>query len=59
TNKGDEAVKSVSPFEVSFQQYNHLKEQLRSTEDIKEKNKLFKRLRNLLSVMEFLITQSR
>lgn len=51
-------MKTVSPFEISFEQYNLLKEKMKSTGDVKEKNKLFKRMANLLSVMEFLITQS-
>lgn len=51
-------MKTVRPFDVTFEQYNRLKEQLKNTADVKEKNKLFRRLVNLLAVMEFLITQS-
>jgi hypothetical protein len=49
-------MKKINPLEVVQEQYQHLKEKLRATHDIREKNELFKRLINLAGVMQFLIT---
>jgi len=49
-------MKKINPLEVVQEQYNNLKEKLKSTHDIREKNVLFKRLINLVGVMEFLIS---
>jgi len=46
----------LSPFDLAFEQYQLLKNRLSSTGDPQEKNVLFKRLVNLLAVMEFLIS---
>lgn len=46
----------VSPFDLAFEQYQLLKNRLSSTGDPQEKNVLFKRLVNLLAVMEFLVS---
>jgi hypothetical protein len=40
-------------------QYQFLKDKLRSTHDIREKNVLFKRLINLAGVMQFVISISK
>jgi hypothetical protein len=50
------AVKKVSPFDLAYEQYQLLSNKLVATGDPKEKNLLFKRLVNLLAVMEFLIS---
>jgi hypothetical protein len=49
-------VKKANPFDLVSEQYQALKAKLRSTCDPQEKNVLFKRLANLLAVMEFLIS---
>jgi len=49
-------LKKMNPFDLVTDQYQQLKEKLSSTGDPQEKNVLFKRLANLLAVMEFLIT---
>ena len=49
-------MKKVNPFDLVYEQYQLLKEKLSATRDIQEKNVLFKRLANLLAVMEFLIS---
>lgn len=48
--------KKLSPFDMAHEQYLLLKERLSSTGDPQEKNVIFKRLVNLLAVMEFLIS---
>ena len=48
----------LTPFDMAFDQYKALKEKLNTTGDIQEKNLLFKRLVNLLGVMEFLIAKT-
>ncbi len=48
--------RKVNPIEVVREQYQQLKEKLESTCDIQEKNILFRRLANLLAVMQFLIS---
>jgi len=52
-------MKKINPLEVVQEQYQHLKEKLRSTHDPREKNILFKRLINLVGVMQFLISISK
>jgi hypothetical protein len=52
-------MKKINPLEVVQEQYQHLKEKLRSTHDIREKKVLFKRLINLAGVMQFLISISK
>jgi len=49
-------VKKVHPFDLAYEQYQLLSQKLSSTGDPREKNRLFKRLVNLLAVMEFLIS---
>ena len=49
-------LKKINPLEVVQEQYQHLKEKLTSTHDVREKNVLFTRLINLVGVMEFLIS---
>jgi hypothetical protein len=49
-------MKKINPLEVVQDQYKNLKAKLKSTHDIREKNVLFKRLINLVGVMEFLIS---
>ncbi len=48
--------KKINPIEVVQEQYQQLKEKLKSTRDVQEKNILFRRLANLLGVMQFLIS---
>lgn len=48
--------KRLNPFDLAHEQYQLLMTKLTATKDVKEKNKLFKRLTNLLAVMEFLIS---
>ena len=52
-------MKTIKPFDLAYEQYQLLKEKLRSTGDPQEKNMLFKRLVNLLAVMEFLISMNK
>ena len=47
---------NLKPFDLALEQYQLLKEKLSSTGDAQEKNKLFKRLVNLLAVMQFLVS---
>lgn len=49
-------MKNVNPFDLAFEQYQLLKEKLSTTGDAQEKNVLFKRLVNLLAVMQFLVS---
>ena len=49
-------MKKMNPFDLAYEQYQRLKEKLSSTSDPLEKNVLYKRLVNLLGVMEFLIS---
>jgi hypothetical protein len=49
-------LKKMKPFDLAYEQYQLLKGKLSSTGDVQEKNVLFKRLANLLAVMEFLIS---
>jgi hypothetical protein len=49
-------VSKANPFDLAYEQYNFLKEKLRATGDPQEKNRIFKRLLNLLAVMEFLVS---
>jgi len=46
----------MKPFDLAYEQYQLLKEKLSSTRDPQEKNILFRRLTNLLAVMEFLVS---
>jgi hypothetical protein len=48
--------KKIYPIEVVQEQYLHLKEKLKSTCDVQERNVLFRRMVNLLGVMQFLIS---
>jgi len=49
-------MKKINSLEIVREQYQSLKEKLRSTHDVREKNVLFKRLINLAGVMQFLIS---
>ena len=55
-SKRRRALKKVKPIDLAFEQYEMLKKKLSLTGDVREKNILFKRLSNLLAVMEFLIS---
>lgn len=48
--------RKLNPFDLAYDQYKTLKEKLSSTRDVQEKNVLFRRLTNLLAVMEFLVS---
>ena len=52
-------MKKINSLEVVQEQYQHLKEKLRSTHDVGEKKVLFKRLINLVGVIQFLISISK
>ena len=52
----EKELKKMNPFDLAFEQYQLLKAKLSSTGDPQEKNVLFKRLVNLLAVMEFLVS---
>ena len=52
-------MEKINPLEVVQEQYKDLKEKLKSTHDIREKNVLFNRLINLAGVMQFLISISK
>jgi len=49
-------MKKINPLEVVQEQYHYLMEKLRSTQDVREKKVLLKRLINLVGVMQFLIS---
>jgi len=49
-------MKKINPLEVVQEQYQYLREKLKSTQDVRERNVLFKRLINLVGVMQFLIS---
>lgn len=49
-------MKKINPIDVVQDQYQQLKEKLKSTCDVREKNILFRRLLNLTGVLEFLIS---
>ncbi len=49
-------MKKINPLEIVQDQYQQLKEKLKSAPDIREKNLLFRRLVNLVGVMQFLIS---
>ena len=51
-------MRKINPFEVVYEQYRKLGTMLESTLDIEERNRLFRRMINLLNVMEFLIAQA-
>jgi len=52
-------LKKIKPFDLAYEQYQLLKEKIKSTGDAQEKNILFKRLTNLLAVMEFLVSMNK
>jgi len=45
-------------YDIAFEQYQQLKEELQATSDAKIKNLIFRRLMNLLNVMQFLNQQA-
>ena len=49
-------IKNINPFELVQEQFQQLKEKLKSTDDSKERIILLRRLVNLVGVIEFLIT---
>jgi hypothetical protein len=49
-------IKEINPLDLVKDQYQNLKEKLRSARDDKEKKVIFRRLVNLLGVMRFLIS---
>lgn len=48
-----------NPVDAMYEQYQQLKERFASACDPEEKSRLFRRLTNLLGVMEFLISISK
>lgn len=51
-------IKERRAFEIAFDQYRQLRKELAATADMGEKNRIFRRLVNLLEVMQFLNTNS-
>lgn len=49
-------MKKMKPFDLAYEQYRLLKDKLKTTCDPQEKNMIFKRLTNLLAVMQFLVS---
>lgn len=49
-------MKKPKPFDLAYEQYQLLMAKFKATKDVQEKNRLFRRLTNLLAVMEFLIS---
>jgi len=49
-------IKNVNPLELVQEQFQLLKEKLKSTSDAREKTILLRRLANLVSVIHFLIS---
>jgi hypothetical protein len=47
-------MKEQRAFEIAFDQYRQLRENLTATADMAEKNRIYRRLVNLLDVMTFL-----
>ncbi|GFO55669.1 hypothetical protein GMSM_26760 [Geomonas sp. Red276] len=45
------------PFDLSFERYCELRNELATTSDLTEKNRIYRRLVNLLDVMQFLTSQ--
>jgi len=50
-------VKKINPFNTAYDQYRKLTEKAQSTDDIQEKNLIFRRRINLLGVMQFLLSE--
>lgn len=50
---------TVSPLDLVQEQIQVLKNKLKTTGNIQEKNVLFRRLVNLVGVMEFLLTMNK
>jgi hypothetical protein len=57
--KKDNKIKKINPLDLVQEQYQQLKEKLRSARDVHEKQVIFRRLVNLLGVMQFLISISK
>ncbi len=49
-------MKKINPIEIVSEQYQQLKEKLKSTHNVHDRNIIFRRLVNLLGVMQFLIS---
>ncbi len=49
-------IKKINPLDLVHEQFQNLKEKFKSTPDAGEKKVLFRRLINLLGVMQFLIS---
>ncbi len=49
-------IKKINPLDLVNEQYQNLKEKFKSARDHKEKKVIFRRLVNLLGVMQFLIS---
>ncbi|WP_198419545.1 hypothetical protein [Geomonas oryzae] len=49
-------MKKTKAFDLAYEQYHLLLTRFKSTGDTQEKHRLFRRLTNLLAVMDFLIS---
>lgn len=52
-------MKKTKAFDLAYEQYHLLLARFKSTGDVQEKHRLFRRLTNLLAVMDFLISINR
>ena len=52
-------MKKINPFDIAYEQYQWLSEKTQTAYDVAEKNLLLRRRINLLSVMEFLLLETR
>jgi hypothetical protein len=57
--KKEKIPKKINPIDLVQEQYQHLKEKLRSATDLHEKQVIFRRLVNLIGVMQFLLSVSK
>jgi len=51
-------VKKINPFDTAYEQYQVVTTQMQSAIGVQEKNLFFRRRINLLSVMQFLLSES-
>lgn len=57
--KNEEVPAKINPLDLVQEQYQYLKEKLSSANDLQEKQVLFRRLVNLVGVMQFLLSVSK
>jgi hypothetical protein len=57
--KKDKKIKKINPLDLVQEQYHQIKEKLISAGDVHEKQDIFRRLVNMLGVMQFLISSTK